>query len=420
MKTTQKKTNKLCLLLSVVAFSIVLLAKPMTAQAALSAPTNVRQTGATMTQIALAWDAVSTANGYDVEYSTDNGKTWTSTYVSTNGTTAIISNLTKATTYQVRVATKDSTGASGTPSQAIEVNTAPEMTQANLPKVTNVTSNSCTIAWAPVAGATGYYIDYGTSSEFANSNAYGQGFTTATSITMSLPANTGWYVFVTPYRTSANGTYKAEYSYGRTIVATAPSCPKSLQMVGVSSNAKTLTFGFVRTSSLDNTSGYQVEVYDYKNKKLKTLNTTTNVPSIQNSKFANTPIKYRVRSFVTLSGQTYYGNWSGYAYYVPNAMCGSKLKPTSSTSAKLTWKKIQGAKSYTVYYSTSGSNSSWKVTKKNVKGTSANVKYSKYSYRNCYYVQANSVTFKGKKGKVSSTNPKKIKYTYYVDSYTKR
>lgn len=44
MKTTQKKTNKLCLLLSMVAFSIVLLAKPMTAQAALSAPNNIKQT----------------------------------------------------------------------------------------------------------------------------------------------------------------------------------------------------------------------------------------------------------------------------------------------------------------------------------------------------------------------------------------
>lgn len=62
-------------------------------------------------------------------------------------------------------------------------------------------------------------------------------------------------------------------------------------------------------------------------------------------------------------------------------------------------------------------NSVWKAVKKNVKGTSATVKYSKYSGVNYYYVQANSVSFKGKK--VSSTNPNNIKYSYYMDSYRK-
>lgn len=376
-----------------------------------------------MTQIQLTWDAVTGANGYDVQYSADR-TTWKNTSVATSGNVAVISGLTKATTYYVKVATKDSTGAAGTFSQLVEMNTAPEMTEANLPKITNATAQNCTIAWAAVPGATGYYIDYGTKSDASDATPYGEGFTTAPSLTMNLGANAGYYVFVTPYRTSANGPFKATQQTGRTYAATTPSAPKSLQMYGISSNAKTLTFYYLPSSSLANTDGYQIEVYAYnnKNKKLKTIETKNPLSqtlSAQNAKFANTPIRYRVRAFVTLSGKNYYGNWSADSYYVPNAMCGSKLKPTSSTSAKLTWKKIQGAKTYTVYYSTSGSKGTWKVAKKNVKGTSANVKYSRYSYKNCYYVQANSVTFKGKKGKVSSSNPNKIKYRYYVDSYSR-
>ena len=164
---------------------------------------------------------------------------------------------------------------------------------------------------------------------------------------------------------------------------------------------------------------YQVEVYSYKNKKMATINVANPynyVASSTKKAFANTPIKFRVRAYVTLNSKNYYGGWSGFQYYVPKATCGSKLKVKSSTTATLTWKKVAGAKSYTIYYKSS-QYGVWKAVKKNVKGTSATVKYSKYSGVNYYYVQANSVSFKGKK--VSSTNPNNIKYSYYMDSYRK-
>ena len=222
---TQKKTNKLCLFLSMVAFSVLLLAKPLTAQAALSAPNNIQQVSGKLTEIQVTWDLVQGANGYDLQYSADKVN-WSTSNVLVVGNVAKISNLTANTTYYVQVATKESDGTAGTYSQILECNTAPEMTAANVPVVANATENSITVNLAPVAGA----------------------------------------------------------------------------------------------------------------------------------------------------------------------------------------------KSYTIYYKSS-QYGVWKAVKKNVKGTSATVKYSKYSGVNYYYVQANSVSFKGKK--VSSTNPNNIKYSYYMDSYRK-
>lgn len=77
----------------------------------LPVPANVAAGTPTDTEIPLSWDAVTGADGYIVEWSPQGAGTWTPVTSATTSTT--ITGLTAETTYDIRVAATDSTGAMG-------------------------------------------------------------------------------------------------------------------------------------------------------------------------------------------------------------------------------------------------------------------------------------------------------------------
>lgn len=408
--------KKLSLFAVAFAFCAAVFAKPMDANAALTPPTNLIQEDAETTKsscsIDLKWDH--TATCYCVEYSTDKvnwtlkDDEWYLSYVT-------LSDLTPGSTYYVRVTPIDD-DVKGTPAILTAI-TAPRNTSIVTQTGASDSSTQVSIAWQPSAGATGYLVTYGTSSSFSNSSIYTQ--TTATALTMNVAKNSSFYVFVVPYR----GNWLSKSYYGLEVV-TAPTCPTDLRVYETNASSKTVTFKWNPSSATYNTDGYEFEVYRVTNKKGKTKrlkfvdisNKYVYETDVKSAKLFSAGYKFRVRAYVTINGKKY-GAWSNFYTYVPSAKIKSKLKNRTNSSATLSWNKVLGATSYTVYHKTSPSGK-WKAVKKNVKGTSATVKYNKSSYYNYYYVKANKA--KIDKKKYSSPNPNSnsaYSYSYFKKVY---
>lgn len=69
--------------------------------------------------------------------------------------------------------------------------------------------------------------------------------------------------------------------------------------------------------------------------------------------------KLRVRAYVTIDNKNYYGAWSDYTVFALQPKVGLKK---SGKKLKITWKKVSGAKNYTVYMSTSKTGGYKKLT----------------------------------------------------------
>lgn len=423
MKT--KLSSKFLFFAAALALAISIFAKPVDVNAAAAAPINLRQTDATADSVTIKWDKPATLNaGYNVQFSTDKQNWKDVGYSIGNGKVffdghAEIYTLAQGTTYYVRVCVKETQTTLGEYSTILAVDTAP----ASLGSLqqTGISEQTATITWPSSAGATGYEIYYGTSENIEAASHYQD--VTTTSINMNLGKNSGYYIFVFPYRNTANSTFKAVNSGLKIIAVTTPSKPNSLTIYKANYKNNSSTLMWIPTSLNVNTDGYEYEVYQIntkgKAKRIKKGTTNTYDASlglpyvnINSAKLFNSTTSFRVRSYVVINGKKYYSDWTKEKRNVPQAV-QKKLKAVSKSSAKLTWKKITGAESYTIYYKTdSNPNAKWKVIAKKVKGTSATVKYNRYG-RSYYYVKANKVKAGKKKLNTPSVN-KAIYWQYWT------
>ena len=184
--------------------------------------------------------------------------------------------------------------------------------------------------------------------------------------------------------------------------------------------------------------GYEIVIQTLKGKNIQTIDTTgyseygwidtnntgSSYPDagdkeaidVKNKKLASQGFKFKVRSYVfDEAGQRVYSQWSKEKVIIPRATITKKAM--SGSNVKITWSKVSGAKSYTVYISTNGKKYK-KAASSN--GTSAVVKKLKRYQTYYIYVQANGVTYKKKK--YNSTKAKDLSrgvdsfyiYTTYV------
>lgn len=72
------------------------------------------------------------------------------------------------------------------------------------------------------------------------------------------------------------------------------------------------------------------------------------------SAIKNKGMQYQVRTYFTLSnGKKVYSDWTGNKAFVPQAKV-TKVQKVGTDKCKYTWKKVSGAKSYTIYRTTNG------------------------------------------------------------------
>ena len=381
---------------------------PTTSDAALSAPQNVRQTGASTSSVDFTWDTVINAKGYYTSYS--DGMTW-SDPERVSGSSDSIYSLSSGKTYYVRVYAMDKDGYLSEASAPLEVVTAPS-TDGVTTTVTAVTDNAISFSWTPAVGATSYEIKSRYDNIVPNLSV------TGTSATVANLAPATWYGFnVVPCRTSSTG-FKAAYSdvsvsYTQTSL-TAPATPSTANF-GIytgSIAASTVTF-FAKDPNLK-ANGYELEVRNLKGKVVKTISSSSTYSAA--TKFSkNTPYKYRVRLYATNGVQKLYSGWSGYRYFWLNNVTGKKHYSYRSSYAKikLKWPKVSGVKGYTVKMATS-KDGKYK-TVKNLSKKAKSVTLTKYGKKklNKYKTYYIKVVAKIKDGKKTVSNDAQmVNYNY--------
>ena len=320
--------------------------------------------------VKIQWTALQGVDGYVVEYC-ESGKNFTgSTYM--NGATTknavTIGGLSAGTSYDMKVTavTLDATGQiaeQGAASDVVEVVTAPSATVTTL-KQSGAQSKKFTVSWTKVPGANVYNIGYrlyGSQGEWSD-------VTTPNDVdncTVSVAADTNYEVLIAPARKSSSKNSKGEQyiAYGSdSSKILASSLPKKITKVkfitsGSSSDPKAgiADFSWNPSNAAD---GYEYTIYGNNGKKLTTKTVVASNPkshvTINNKKLknANQFMKIRVRGYLKLGNKKVYGPYSDYCWFAkyPLSVKGSIVNKSSiSDGYRISWKKMKGAKNYTVY-----------------------------------------------------------------------
>lgn len=162
--------------------------------------------------------------------------------------------------------------------------------------------------------------------------------------------------------------------------------------------------------------GLEFQIIDEKTKKVvKTETAYTYGTQIYNVK-ADRIYSVQVRAFAYDSNyDTVYSAWSGKKYMVAQPTINTKKSKLKSSSMKICWKKITGAKNYTVYVRKKGSKKWTKITTtkkttytiKKIKGKKVNLKKTDYEVSIVANARISGKTVKSDNSKYIYT------YTYY-------
>jgi len=198
-----------------------------------AAPLNLNATNITSTGATLSWSVVQGATGYTVQYKTAAGSTWTSKSATT--TSFNISGLTSGTNYVWQVKASCSPGysiqasftTSGTTGCAAPLNL----------NATNITSTGATLSWSAVQGATGYTLQYKSTSASTWSII---NTTTTSKLISGIVANT---TYTWQVKASCSG-YSTSSTFTTTGAVGTSGCtvPTNLNATNITSNSATLTW----------------------------------------------------------------------------------------------------------------------------------------------------------------------------------
>ena len=260
-------------------------------------------------------------------------------------------------------------------------------------KQAGATKNSITVSWTAASGAAKYRVEFKAESAPSAEVHRVAGTVTGTSHTISgLKSGSMYDVRVTPIAANGEeGWYDSLYD-----TVTLPDKVSGLKEDVWYSGIKKF---YVQWNRLDGVSGYQIEIYNGKGKRIKSATLTQYASSYDQSKVSNSQVyKVKLRAFTNLNGRKYYSKWSEI-----HCMAQPDIKSLKVASGKLNlkWNKIAGVTGYDIYVSTK-KNSGYKKVKsvgKNTTSTSV-AKFNKKSFnsKKTYYV---SVVAKKKVGKVT-------------------
>lgn len=388
-----------------------------------AAPTGLKQVKDATTAIGIDWNDSAGYSDYAVWVSTSKTEWTENTYVKggyITGSECYVDGFQAGKSYYVKIAEavyNSETGEgsiAGTWSEPIEVVTTPsDMAFAGNKtlKQTAAKKKSITVAWPAVTGATGYEVKVSRNNIETDAKVLANVATTSIKINTTKPT----YVAVSYFRRSSTG-YVAKCVYGQDAYRFAfkpmPGKAKAPKVKG-ENIVGGVNVGF---KSVKNVDGYQVQYCKFNGKGKKKVFTTQAECSLSGLNKA-VFYKVRVRGYVQLSsGKKVCGKWSKYTIFCMdqtqrNATAESVASYTRK--ARLKWKKVKGATSYTIYMS-AGQSSGYKVitTTKNLSIVLSSFKGSGFvKHKNYYwYVVANRKV--GKKTYKSIHTLKRYFYFY--------
>ena len=303
-------------------------------------PTSLNTTNITSGSATLSWAAAPSSASYTVQYKLSTASTWTSAG-STSSTTINITGLSANSNYVWTVkadcsafapnASFATTGTSGCPAPT------------NL-STTNITQTGATVNWGVVTGATGYTVQYKTSTGSTWTSA------NATTTTFNLSGLTASTNYVWQVKASCSSGYSTQASF-TTSGTTGCAAPTNLTTTNITQTSASLNSGAVTGAT-----SYTVQYRRTSSSTWTSANATTTTFNISGLT-ASTNYVWQVKASCS-------SGYSTQASFTTSSTTGCaaplNLNATSitSTGATLTWSLVQGATSYTLQYKTTSA-STW-------------------------------------------------------------
>ena len=301
------------------------------------------QSGNSSTGYTLNWSKSTNANGYQLQkYDSSTGK-----YVSLKTTTETKLKLTSLTPlteskYRVRAYIKiNGKNIYSAYSNVFTASTSPKPVSGVT--FSNPTSSSYTISWKKSSGASGYRVY----KKDARTGKYTLIASVKGTTAIINDRNPGAHdeCVVRAYVNVGKATILSEYKETVNAV-TKPSKVTSLKQKSTKDSGYTLTW-----TAVSGADGYCVYKYDSAKKKyVKAATVTSNKYTVKNLKPGKTA-KYKVRAFVTLSKDRYYGSYSSVLTAVTSPSKTAKLSLSKNSGSKYTvkWSKATGAAGYGIF-----------------------------------------------------------------------
>jgi len=344
-----------------------------------STPAGLSKSTANSTSISLSWYSVSGATSYRVYRSSTSGGTFslvgspsTASYTNTD--------LTANTTYYYKVAAYNSYGTSSQ-SSYLQATTAPAA-PTGLTK-TAATSNSISLSWNTVTGATGYYIYRSTSSTGPFTTPVGTLTTNTTSYTDTSPtANTTYYYKVAANNTNGTGDQSTYVS-----IVTMLAIPTGLTTMPGSSTSITLSWNAVTGAT---------EYYIYRSTEDSNYS-KLDTGSLTTTSYTNTGITENTTYYYKVSAYNSNGESSHSAAVLQNnssapaAPTGLTTTAATGNSISLSWDSVASATGYYIYRSTSSTGAFTYI------GTSTTISYTNtgLSLSTTYYYKVSAYNDSG-------------------------
>ena len=298
MYLTQTKMNKKITWIAAAIVSLmILMLATITANAAPTAPANLKQTSAFGKNAKITWDAVAGSGvKYQLDVSQDNKK-WL-TLATVGNTYYTLSGMQAGQPYYIRI--KAIVGTTESPySTTLQVITQPGYISEV--KQTAAKTNSVSVSWSAATGAAAYDVYVGTTDENMKYNQTVKGKTAAT--IKKLKKNKTYIVKVVPFNIASSGYRANGFERANTAIRTIPGKVSGLTFTGWNYGSTNIT---VEWKAKDNVDGYQVKVYDAQDKCVKTINTTKTSATFTKAG-TDTFYMVKVRPFLTINGKKKYG-----------------------------------------------------------------------------------------------------------------
>jgi fibronectin type 3 domain-containing protein len=317
-------------------------------------PSGVSATAASSNSITVNWSTVAGATGYKVYRSASSS----SSYSNVGDVTTVSftdTELTASTTYYYKVTAYNSAGessqssyASATTSTLVSIPTTPSGVS-----VTSASSNSITVSWIAVTGASSYKVYRSATSSGSYTSV---GDVTATSYTdTGLSGSTTYYYKVSAYNSAGESSQSSPISATTSATVKVPSAPIDLKATAESSSSITLTW-----REKIEASGYKVHRRLNRYSGLWTIVGDVTSPSFTDTGLSKSTTYYYEVSAYNSAGES---SWSitvevKTLYYdpstsIPDTPTNLVLVGYSSSFIQISWDQVNGAIGYKVYRSTS-------------------------------------------------------------------
>lgn len=346
----------------------------------LTAPTISYITTASSTSLKMEWSAVSGAGGYQIYRSTNaqSGFKKVATVEGGSATSYTDGSLTAGTNYyyKIRAYSGSTTG------KYSAVMGASPLAGGKITSVRSDGSGQLTVKWEAVSNASGYQL-------YRSTTKNGK-FTKVADVNSTSYTDTGLKNGTTYYyKVRAKSVQNRRTGYGSSSEPVSGWSIAATSITGVTSqsNGKLL----VKWKAVKNVYRYQVYRSTSKN------GTYTRVAVVSGTSYEDGNIKtnqkyyYKIRTVNRVNKVNGYGNYSGVKYGLQVGRASiTSIQTTSSTSLKLTWKKVSNASGYKIYRSTS-KKGSYKLIKTITNGNTTSYKNSKLKTGQTYYYKVQAV-----------------------------